>query len=216
MTDLEQHVRYAITHRRSVRGGFLDQPVSREDLLDLVEAGAAAPSGSNWQDVRFVIVTDPDELERIGRIRRSWPYKSEGPDAGLLGRAKALIAVFIDTNVAQYWRRHNGRLWTRLESQSAAAAIQNILLLAFAKGLGSCWVSAFEEMRLKDCLCGGTWADVWAPYDLPDSYRIYGIVMLGHRADPSVGEVKHHGRPVERRPREEYVWSFDGERMCAG
>jgi len=209
MTAQEKHVRNAIKARRSVRGGFTDEPVSREDLLDLVEAGTWAPSGGNWQAVRYLILTEPGAIERLGCIRRSWPYKSEGPPAGILGRARALIAVFVDTNVAQWWRRHNGQLWRRLDVQDAAAAIQNVLLLAFAKGLGACWVSAFEEMDGSDCLQGQTWADAWAPYNVPESCRIYGIVMLGHRVDPSVGEKVHHGRPVPRRPVGQSVLAID-------
>jgi len=216
MTDLEKHVRHAIRARRSVRGGFADEPICREDLLDLVEAGAWAPSGSNWQNVRFLVETRPAEIARIGALRMVWPYKSKPPAGGILGRAKALIAVFVDVDVAQLWRRHNGDIWRHLDPQNAAAAIQNILLLAFAKGLGACWVSAFELMDGTDCLAPRrTWPEIWAPYRLPDSYESYGIVMLGHRADPSIGEKAHHGRPVERRAPECYVWAFDGERMGA-
>jgi nitroreductase len=199
-------LRSVIRSRRSIRGGFTGEPISRDDLLELVEAGVWAPSGSNMQDVRFLLVTDAAEIERIGRIRRSWPYRSAGPPAGILGHATALVAVLVDAGVAAHWSRHNGQIWRHLDAQNAAAAIQNILLLAHAKGMGACWVSALDEMDKSDCLCGGTWADVWGPYQLPDTYQIYGIVMLGHRDDPSVGEITHQGRAVSRRPASEYIW----------
>ena len=208
-------VRDLIKSRRSVRGGFTDEPVSREDLLDLVEAGSWAPSTSNWQNVRFMIVTEPAEIARIGAIRCVWPYRTTCPPGGVIGRAKALIVVFVDDEVAQWYRRHNGEIWRQLDPQNAAAAVQNILLLAFAKGLGACWISALETMHRSDCLCGQTWADVWTSYDIPDSYEIFGIVMLGHRTDPAVGEKHHHGRAVQRRSPPYYIWTYDGKRMGA-
>jgi len=215
VSDMAKITRHIIKSRRSVRGGFTDEPVSREDLLDLVEAGTWAPSGGNWQNVRFVIVTDPAEIDRIGRIRMSWPYRSTAPPAGIIGHARALIAVFVDTSVAAWYGRHNGDIWWQLDYQSSAAAIQNMLLLAFAKELGACWVSAFVSMNERDCLRGQTWRDVWHPYDVPDAWQIHGIVMLGHRADAAIGEREHQGRPVKRRSPEEHIWSFDHERMAA-
>ena len=49
----------AIAKRHSYRGPFKDQPISREDLRRIVQAGIQAPSGGNRQTTTFVIADDP-------------------------------------------------------------------------------------------------------------------------------------------------------------
>ena len=52
----------AIAKRLSYRGGFKDGPVSRDDLIKIVEAGLKAPSGKNGQTTSFVIIDDQQIL----------------------------------------------------------------------------------------------------------------------------------------------------------
>ena len=187
-----ESIRANILARRSIRGGFDSRPVTDADLVSLVEAGIYAPSGSNTQSVRFVLTNTPKELSRIGAIR-----------GNAIAGARGVIAVFVDRAVVDWSIRHNGELWHKLAYQDSAAAIQNMLLLATAKGIGSCWISAYEEMNGTDCLAGKNWSDV---FDVPDSYEIMGLVMLGYLSN-GAGDTLHHGRPVRRQPVESYIWS---------
>ncbi len=214
-------VREVIQRRRSTRR-FRSEPIPQGDLLELVEAGIHAPSGSNWQNQRFLIVSDKEEINRIGRIRYVWPYKTRGKaklearrrnPAGILGHATALIFVFADA--AENYRGEGGEyyIWESLETQNCAAAIQNILLLAAAKGIGSCWVSASEAMSYSRLLSGKSWNAALAPYEVPASYKVQGIVVLGypHAADERGyprGEKKHGATiwaEVARKPVEHYL-----------
>ena len=45
--------------RHSYRGAYLSTPVPREDLVKILEAGCAAPSGCNCQTTSFIAVDDP-------------------------------------------------------------------------------------------------------------------------------------------------------------
>jgi nitroreductase len=57
-----------ITRRHSVRS-YLDKPVEREKILQIVEAARLAPSTSNVQPWRFIVVEDPglrDDLVKRG------------------------------------------------------------------------------------------------------------------------------------------------------
>jgi len=188
---VESVVRHNILARRSIRGGFADRPVTEADMLDLVEAGIHAPSGSNTQSVRFVIINTPNEISRIGKIR-----------GNAIAGARGLIAVFVDRAVVDWSIRHNGELWKKLAYQDSAAAIQNMLLLATAKGIGSCWISAYEEMNGTDCLAGKNWADV---FEVPDLYEIMGLVMLGYLSKHGPGDTAHRGRPVKRKGPYHYI-----------
>jgi nitroreductase len=178
-------VKQSLVRRRSVRT-FKSDPISAEVLDDLIEAAKYAPSGSNWQNQRFLVVTDPEEIQRIGEIRFVWPYKAnvakirQTHSAGILGHGAALILVFADASKND--ARGNGEyhIWESLEIQNCSASIQNILTMAAAYGLGSCWVSASDKMNYSRMLSGKTWREALCLYDIPDYYKMQGVVVLGY------------------------------------
>ncbi|MEJ1296695.1 MAG: nitroreductase family protein [Candidatus Sedimenticola sp. (ex Thyasira tokunagai)] len=181
-------VREVILARRSKRM-FVDDLVPHADLLELIEAGSYAPSGSNAQNQRFLLIEDKNEIERIGEIRWVFPYKTNATrknatrnkrPSGIVGNAAALIIVFSDSLLTD--PRDNGEyyIWEALEIQNCSASIENILLLATAKGIASCWVSASENMNYSRLLTGKTWRDALENYDIPESYKVQGVVLLGY------------------------------------
>ena len=58
----------AIKTRHSYRGEYLPDPVPREDLVTIMEAGLAAPSGCNMQTTSLVAVDDPEMLVKVSEI----------------------------------------------------------------------------------------------------------------------------------------------------
>lgn len=212
-------VEATITHRRSVRH-FSDRPIEPETLKRLVNAGIYAPSGSNWQNQRFLIIDDKAEIARVGETRFVWPYQKadlnrikKNHPAGIIGKSAALILVFSDS--LENDRRNNGEyyIWQALEIQNCSASIQNILLMAASLGIGTCWISASETMNYSRMLSGDTWRKVLATYDIPAHYKIQGVIMLGYPTSTDelefpVGE-KMHGATIwqgtERKPLEHYL-----------
>lgn len=208
-----------IARRRSVRR-YADTPIERAILERLAAAGVAAPSGSNSQNQRFLIIDDADEIARIGRWRFVWPYRGTRREkieddfpGGIVGLAKALIVVFADA--AENDRRGNGEyhIWEALEIQNCAAAIENMLILATAMGLASCWVSASEVMNHTRLLTGSTWRKLFSGYDIPQSYKIQGVVLLGYPTTADElgfpkGEQKHGAtiwQSTERKALDHYL-----------
>src|SRR3954469_25958528 len=59
----------AVRARRNVRQ-YTDQPIPREQLEQILEAGRRSPSSSNWQPWHFVVVTDRDQLVELAK---AWP-----------------------------------------------------------------------------------------------------------------------------------------------
>jgi len=114
----------AIDKRHSYRDKFLDSPVSREDLQEIVEAGIKAPSGCNVQRTTFVIVDDPALL---GEIR-----KLHGMQA--VQTAKAIIFCVIPTNPDPAYGNMT------FETEDCAAATENMLLAVTAFGYATCWI----------------------------------------------------------------------------
>jgi nitroreductase len=110
-----------IHSRKSVRK-FTGQKVSHEDLLSLVRAGMAAPSGKNVRPWHFVVIENPEVLTGIAE---KLPYAKMLPAAG------AAIAVCGDIEKSMYWY------------VDCAAATQNILLAAEAMGFGAVWTAVY-------------------------------------------------------------------------
>ena len=208
-----------IAKRRSVRR-FADTKLDEGEIECILRAGINAPSGSNWQNQRFLVLTDADEIERVGKIRFVWPYKNSDParvrekhPAGILGHGAALILVFADA--FENDRRGNGEhhLWEALEGQNCAASIQNMLVQATALGIGSCWVSASEGMSYTRLLSGKSWRQALSNYEIPSTYKIQGMIVLGHpiKTDDEQfprGEAKHGAtiwQSVERGPTSDYL-----------
>ena len=50
--------------RKSCRS-YQNKEVSREDLLKIVEAGRLSPSGCNAQPWKFIVVDEPEPLEKV-------------------------------------------------------------------------------------------------------------------------------------------------------
>jgi len=116
----------AIMTRRSVRE-YTNDPVSEEDLQDLLKAGMQAPSAKNEQPWHFIVIDDSEILHAIPEFH---PYSQ------MLLRAPLAITVCSD-------RKLEAKRASWL--QDCSAATENILLAAHAKGLGAVWLGIFPD-----------------------------------------------------------------------
>ena len=107
----------AIRKRRSVRT-YTGDPVPREDLETIVDAGRLAATGGNRQPWDFVVVTDRALIDAL-KVAAAW-----------MDKAGAIIAVVVDPST---------RWWV----EDASAAIENILIASTALGYGSCWLEGW-------------------------------------------------------------------------
>lgn len=120
----------AIVERRSVRS-FQADPVPEDTLRRLVEAGIWAPSGGNAQTWCFIILTDGVSIRRLKML-----------SPGLLGNPPAVIVICQDIAEAE---RKGAKLGKEVLSlMDSAMAAQNIMLAAYAEGLGTCIVRSFH------------------------------------------------------------------------
>jgi nitroreductase len=218
-SDIAASVEKAIFKRRSTRT-FEDRPVEEGHLKTILEAGVAAPSGSNSQNQRFLVVTDPDEIEKVGKMRFVWPYKAadqkkmrEKNPGGIVGNAAALVVVFADCSITEGRNHGEYYIWESLEIQNCSAAIENMLIMSTALGVGSCWVSASDKMNHRRMFSDSKWQKVFEDYKIKDSFKLQGIVLLGYpkQCDDEgfpTGEKKHGAtvwRSVERKPLDSYL-----------
>ena len=100
----------AILSRRSYRGAYRSDPVPRKDLIAILQAGLAAPSGCNKQTTSLIAVNDPETLKKLHSVIT--------PDVG--ETAPAAICVLT--------RRIMAYRDKCFAVQDYSAAIQNMLL----------------------------------------------------------------------------------------
>ena len=145
--------------RRSIRR-YTDEPVPEEKLEKILQAGLLAPTSKNRRPCEFYVVKDRETLDALSNVKVA--------NGEMLRKATAAIVVFGDTNKADTW----------IEDSSIALAFMH--LMAKDQGVGSCWV----QMHLRKDSDGRDAEDnVREIMDVPDSYRIVGILSLGMPAE---------------------------------
>mgnify|MGYP005836247731 CR=1 FL=1 len=128
----------AIRERRSIRA-FRPDPVPEELLRKLVEAGIWAPSGGNAQTWRFIIITDPARVKQVKML-----------SPGLSGDPPAIISICQDIEEAERKGSTLGR--DVLTLMDSAMAAQNIMLAAWAEGIGTCVIRSFHPAGVQKLL----------------------------------------------------------------
>lgn len=111
----------AIQRRHSYRGKYKSEPVPREDLITIMQAGLSAPSGCNKQTTSLIAVDDPEMLKKLHGVI--------DPPVG--ETAPAMICILT--------RRINAYRDKCFAVQDYSAAIENMLLAIVELGYQSCW-----------------------------------------------------------------------------
>ncbi len=144
-----------IMQRRSYRGRYKADPVPREDLVTIMEAGLAAPSGCNRQTTSLIAVDDPVVLEKLRAVI--------DPPVG--ETAPALICVLTQRIYA-----YRDKCFA---VQDYSAAIENMLLAIEALGYRSCW---YEGHITDDDRIGYQMAQILG---VPDEYELVCMLPVG-------------------------------------
>jgi nitroreductase len=116
----------AVQKRSSVRA-YTDQPVPREKLEKILEAGRLAPSARNVEPWHFVVVTDSEKRKIL----------SKGRYAKFLTESPVVIVALGDKEASADWY-----------AIDVALAVENMVLTAQAEGLGTCCVGSFDEKEV--------------------------------------------------------------------
>jgi len=161
-----------IRKRRSIRS-YLDRPVEREKIDRLLEAARLAPSASNRQEWRFVVVTDRGRRAELAAAAANQDFVAEAP---------LVIAACARTD------GHVMRCGQPCYPIDVAISIDHLTLQAAAEDLGSCWVGSFDEGRVKAILGIPEGRDI----------RVVELLTVGYPAEQplplsrlSVGELVH-------------------------
>ena len=141
-----------IRNRRSVRS-YTDRTVERDKIERLLEAARLAPSASNRQEWRFVVVTDRERRAALAKAAAHQDF---------VGQAPVVIAA---------WAEHDGHVMRCGQPSypiDVAIAVDHMTLQAVAEGLGTCWIGAFYEDQVKEIL------------GVPEEIRVVELLTVGY------------------------------------
>jgi nitroreductase len=174
-----------IEKRRSIRK-FKPDPVSDEVIAQLLESARLAPSGTNLQPWRFVIVKSPEMKEKL-KSAIPLNFITQAPvvlvccadltSIDLTGKRMMELfesGAFIGTDLENF--DPSSYPAPAMEAQAAraylslnvAVAVEHIVLRAVDLGLGTCWTMMFSPKRVKGIL------------ELDDNLNVVAILPLGY------------------------------------
>lgn len=192
---------------RSIRR-FLPDPIPDELLRTVLEAATWAPSGSNTQNWRLLVIRDAEQRRQIGEIYRKgfftfYPRERLEAEtdpsrqrmmagavylADTLGTEPPVLVMFCQNRPrGESLNSPSGRNpWTR--GSSIYLAVQNLLLAARASGLGGCLTTVHLIYE----------AEAKAVLGIPDDVDTFALVPLGYPRD--------RFGPLRRKPPEEVTF----------
>jgi len=144
-----------IQSRYSVRA-YRSDPVPEALLTRVLEAGRLAPTASNRQPFRLIVIHTAGRQEELRRLyHREW-----------FGAAPLVIGICAVPEEA--WVRRDGVNYAFVD---AAIVMDHMILAATDAGLGTCWVAAFDPAAAREIL------------HLPEGVEPVAFTPLGYPAD---------------------------------
>jgi nitroreductase len=153
-----------VLDRRSIRR--YEQKEIPKDILDkILEAGRQAPSAANKQPWHFIVLTD-------SKIKKEL--------------SKGLFNRFIkDAPATVVGCAHKDLIAGKWSIVSTTIALQNMVIAAWAMGVGSCWIGDFNQEKVKKLL------------GIPGRWNVVALVSFGYPAEKP--------QPRKKKPVEEII-----------
>ena len=146
---------------------YADRPLQPEHLDAILNAGRRASSSKNRQRWDFVVATERDQLRALSGV---------GPYAGHVAAAAAAVALVVPAPPTN--EGPNSILW------DLGLASQNMILAAWALGIGSCPITVYEPEVARETL------------GYPADHSCEQLLTFGYPADPAdmTRPLRHGGR----------------------
>ncbi len=148
-------VKTAIRTRRSIRA-YDPREVEEEKLVRVLESGRLSPSASNRQERRFIVIRDAGTRKALSVAARNQKFLADAP------------VVIAACSVEKEYVMSCGQLAYPIDT---AIAVDHMTLAAVEEGLGTCWIGAFDEKKVKERL------------NIPDEIRVVTLLPVGYPSD---------------------------------
>lgn len=165
-----------ILNRRSVRR-YEEKDIPQDVLNKILEAGRKAPTASNRQPWHFIIITESKIKKELSKIEYS-PYAPFIKDAPVTIVGCAMVS---DDEYNRRW----GTIYSIIDT---IIALQNMVIAAWAVGVGSCWVGV-QGVPIED--------KVRQLLKIAEDWKIMALITFGYPAEQP--------RPIKKKTLEEII-----------
>lgn len=117
--------------RRTIRS-FQEKMISDKEIEMILEAGRWAPSASNRQPWEFIVVRNEKKKQELAKVATYGRF---------LGNAPLVIAIVGKINQNPKWY-----------IQDTSLVSMNMMLMAWALGIGTCWIGSMDREKAKEIL----------------------------------------------------------------
>ena len=156
-----------VISRRTIRQ-FKPDPIPEELLQKIVNGARLAPSGANLQPLEFIVVNREDMRKRLFSCLRWAAYIAPEGNPKPGNEPVAYVVILVNKEIRKKGYEYD-----------AGAAVENMILVAWEQGIGTCWLALVEREKVREIL------------EIPESYRIDSVLALGYPAEePVVEEMK--------------------------
>jgi nitroreductase len=160
----------AIRERTSIRSYKADA-VEDEKIERIIDAARMAPSGKNGQPWTFVVVTNEETRRKLVPACKNQAFVGEAP------------VVIVACGHEEMAYQKMGGYWNSMPVD-IGIALEHLMLAAASEGLGTCWIGAFIEERVREIL------------GVPDDVKVVALTPVGypatektHRPRKSISEI---------------------------
>ncbi len=120
-----------LKNRRTIRN-FKEKKVSDKEIEMILEAGRWAPSASNRQPWEFIVIKNEEKKQELAKLARNGKFIGDAP-----------IVIAIIGKIKQ-----NPRWYV----QDTSLVSMNMMLMAWALGIGTCWIGTMDREKAKENL----------------------------------------------------------------
>ena len=167
-----------IRTRRSTRK-YLSRQVEAEAMNLIIEAGRYAPSGGNNQTTHFLVIQDPTVLNQLAVMVKQEFSKMEVTEGMYASMASAIRASKGEHYVFHYNAPALIVTANRIDYGNniadCACALENMMIMANALNLGSCWINQLRWLNNNPAIL-----DYMYQLGMTSNERVYGALALGY------------------------------------
>ncbi len=151
----------AVSKRRSIRK-YKDIEVEDEKLQDILEVARISPSAANRQEWKFIVVKDKESREKLVEAANGQQFVAEAPIT--------IVACSTESERVMPCGQH-------AYTVDLSIAVSFMILEATELGLGTCWLGAYDEEKVRNIL------------NIPERIRVPAMFTLGY------ADENPHARP---------------------
>jgi nitroreductase len=158
----------SIKNRRSIRKFKID-PIDDKTIETILDAARLAPSWTNTQCWRFIVVRDSNIKSQLAdTLQRPSPNVAANPATNAIKNAPVVIVACAEKGISGCYEgkpsTDKGDYWFMYD---IALAMQNLTLTATSLGLGTVHVGLFDNTKVSALL------------DVPDKFTVVAMTPLG-------------------------------------